>query len=437
MATSTARRGISYGWFVLAAVFFTLFMSTGARNGFGVFVIPMSEYFDWSRADISLALSIGWFVNGLTQPFLGRMYDRFGGRKVISLSLLIVGVGTALLSQTNSLWFLIVMYGFVISTASGGASLVTVHALLARWFYRLRGLALSIGTVGGSAGSLILVPFAAYLIILANWRVTWFALGALTLVLALPMALLLIRDDPKDVGESPDGGRLGPQPAGKAAEEQRPAGPLEVDRWRDSYKSPPIWQLSGAYFVCGMTTAIISAHYVPFAIDRGFSPSTAALAFGVMSFLNVLGPMVVGYLSDRMSRKILLGTVYAVRCLAYAMLILLPGGLGLWTFAVIAGLAWVATAPLTSSLTADIYGLKSLGTLNGAATLSHQMGGALSIYMGGVLYDLLGSYNVPFAIAGSMLAGASLAAFSIREKQYSSRYQPAPALAPSAGSGGD
>jgi MFS family permease len=189
--------------------------------------------------------------------------------------------------------------------------------------------------------------------------------------------------------------------------------------------------MSGAYFVCGMTTAIISVHYVPFAIDRGLSSSTAALAFGLMSGLNVLGVIGAGAISDRLGRKYLLGTLYAVRGLAYAMLILAPASLGIWGFAIIAGFSWVATAPLTSSLTADIYGLRNLGTLNGMSTLAHQIGGALSVLMAGVLYDWLGAYDVPFAIAGVTLAGASIAAFSIKERKYSARYQAAePAQAP-------
>ena len=423
MSSSTARKGIFYGWFVLAGGFFALFLSVGARNGFGVFIIPMTEEFGWSRSSISLAIAIGWLVNGISQPFIGRLYDRFGGRKVISVSLFILGSFTMLLGRTDSIWFLILIYGFVISMASGGTSLVTIHAVLAKWFYRKRGTVLSLSASGASAGSLVLAPFATYMILLVGWRFTWLALGAMILCLALPLAMLLIRDDPAQMGESPDGDadRSGRGATKRATPEAR--GPLEVDRWRESYRSPPIWQMSGAYFVCGMTTAIISAHYVPFAIDRGSSPGTAALAFGLMSGLNVLGVIAVGFISDKLGRKNLLGTVYAVRGLAYAMLILAPGTFGLWGFAVIAGFSWVASAPLTSSLTADIYGLKNMGTLNGMATFAHQMGGALSIYMGGALYDRFGTYDVPFAIAGAMLVGASAASFSIREKKYSARYQ--------------
>ena len=160
------QSGVYYGWFVLSACFFATFLSVGGRTGFGVFIIDMTDEFGWSRGTISLAIAIGWLVNGASQPFLGRIYDRFGGRKTISISLLVLGVSTMMLSKTNSIWFLIVVYGGVMSVAAGGASLVTVHALLARWFYRKRGQVLAISTAGASAGALILAPFAAYLILL-------------------------------------------------------------------------------------------------------------------------------------------------------------------------------------------------------------------------------------------------------------------------------
>ncbi len=419
-----AQRGVFYGWFVLAAAFFALFMSTGTRNGFGVFIIPLTDEFGWSRGALSLAIAIGWLLNGLSQPFLGRLYDRLGGRTVISISLLVLGGATMLLSQTNSLWFLVVVYGVVISVATGGASLVTIHAVLSRWFYRRRGVALSISTAGASAGSMVLTPFTAYLILLAGWRTSWIVLGAMILVLAVPVAFLMIRNDPADMGEAPDGDG---EPMALAADGKSgtPRAPLETEGWQASFGSLPIWQMSGAYFVCGMTTAIVSAHYVPFAIDRGASPGMAATAFGMMTGLNVLGVIAVGLASDRFARKYLLASVYAVRGLAYAMLILAPGMWGIWAFAFVAGFSWIASAPLTSSLTADIYGLRNLGTLSGMSTLAHQIGGALSIWLAGAMYDIFDSYDVPFAIAGSFLVLASIASWSIREKQYSSRFQTA------------
>ena len=437
MTESVRRNGIFYGRFILAATCFAMVVTTGARNSFGVFIIPMSDEFGWSRGTISLAIAIGMAVNGLSQPFMGRLYDRHGGRKIISVSLLVLGVCTMLLSLVNSIWFLVIVYGFVISVAAGGTSLVTIHALLVKWFYRKRGIILSIGTSGASAGSLVLVPFATYMIIWVGWRFTWVALGAFIVFLAMPLALLIIRDDPKDIGEIPDGDLRDTMDNSPTAKTEVQRGPLEFDSWRDSYKTAPIWQLTGAYFVCGMTTAIISAHYIPFAIERGNSPGVAAMAFGLMSLLNIVGVLVAGSLSDKFGRKNVLGTVYAVRGLAYVALLLAPGAWGIWGFAVVAGFSWIASAALTSSLTADIYGLKNMGTLGGTTTLAHQMGSALSVYLGGVLYDVFGSYTVPFGIAGVLLIGATISAFSVREKKYSSRFQPiqtVPATAP-AGNG--
>ena len=319
MKETAARNGIFYGWFIVAAGAFALFMSMGARNGFGVFVVPMTDDLGWSRTEISAAIAVGILVNGLSQPFLGRLYDRFGGRSVISLSLLVLGISTILITFTSdfglsfapaislpfleielsaSLLFLILIYGLVMSTASSGVSLVTVHAVLAKWFVRRRGVVLSLCTAGTSLGGLILTPFAASLIIWTHWRVAWLVLGVLVLILALPLVGLLMRDKPEDMGEIPDGRGGETQPPAiftmvwkvawsfiqlialplvaaiwlvafitrdKKDFVANPAStaPLESDSWKDSFRSPPIWQLSGAYFVCGVTTLIISTHYVP------------------------------------------------------------------------------------------------------------------------------------------------------------------------------
>lgn len=494
MSFDLTRGRIFYGWFILAAGFFALFVSMGARNGFGVFVIPMTGELGWTRTEISAAISIGVMVNGLSQPFLGRIYDRYGGRLVISISLLVLGLMTMLLALTSdfgtgfafhvdlgvfeitlstSLLFLIFIYGFVMSTASSGVSLVTVHAVLAKWFFRRRGIVLSICTAGTSVGGFFLTPFAASLILWANWRIAWLVLGVLVLVLALPLIAFLMRDRPEDIGEVPDGhsSETMTSPAAMilrgvwklawlviqmvalplvallslvalitrdkqdslAAPES--TAPLESEDWKDSFRSPPIWQLSGAYFVCGVTTIIISTHYVPFAIDLGISPAVAAMAFGMMQGLNAVGVLVVGIHSDKFSRKNMLGTIYLMRFFAYVMLVTpsiladlvgigIPPSVGIWGFAYFAGMSWIATPPLTSSLTADIYGLRNLGTLGGFTTFAHQIGGSISVLVAGILYDHTGTYVIPFGLAGLTLLGATLASYSVKERKFSVRYQP-------------
>ena len=144
--------------------------------------------------------------------FLGWLYDRYGGRIVISLSLLVLGAATMLLSMTNNFWFLLGIYGFVTSTATSGVSLVTIHALLSKWFHEKRSLVLSLATAGTSAGSLLLVPLASSLIEAANWRVTWLVLGAIVIFLALPVVLFIVKDSPEEVGELPDGEKASESP---------------------------------------------------------------------------------------------------------------------------------------------------------------------------------------------------------------------------------
>ena len=294
---------IFYGWFVLVAGFFILFVSAGARNGLGFFVVPMTEEFDWSRKTISLAFGIGWFANAITQPFIGRLHDKLGGRIVISISVLIIGISSISLSFTNSLWFLIITYGIIMSIASGGASLVTIHAVLARWFHRRRGMAISLATSGASAGSLIIAPFTAYVILLLGWRITWGVLGVMILAVGLPMALLIIRNNPSETGDSPDGDTSPVDNTSSPSSISRLSGHSESDSWTGALRSLQIWQLTGAYFVCGITTAIISFHYVPFALDQGFSIATAGLAFGLMNGLNLVGVLSTGFLSDKVEYR--------------------------------------------------------------------------------------------------------------------------------------
>ena len=411
-----------FGWYVVAAVTFIAFVNTGSRSSFGIFVIPMSEEFGWNRLTISSVAALGAIVGGAAQPFLGYAFDRVGARKVIVTSLVVVGLATAALGLTFNFIFLLLVFGFVTSISNSGAALAR-GALLARWFVRKRATVVSVGAVGTSAGSLLLVPFAMFLLQATggNWRITWAALGLIILVLAVPLGFLFIRDDPSKVGLKPYG-EHDPSEDAAADRSRHRRGPLEVDAWSESFRSPPIWQMSGAFFVCGFTTLIMSVHFVPYAIDIGVSPGLAATIFGVMMGLNVLGGLGSGMLADRFGRKNLLAAAYFIRGCGYIALLLAPSTLGLWLFAGFAGMSWIATVSLTNTLTADVYGLRALGTISGITFLCHQIGGLAGVLLGGFFYDLTGAYTLPFSIVGAMLFPAALSAFTINERKYSTRY---------------
>ena len=410
---------IFYGWYIVTTVTFIAFIAVGASTNFTIFVIPMSEEFGWSRTTISWVGAVGALVGGLTQPFLGHLFDRLG-RKVIPISLVIVGLSTIALSFTFHFLFLAFMFGFVLSAARSGGSISNTGALLARWFRRQRAKVMGINAAGASLGGLLLVPFGMYLLQATNWRVTWAAMGLLAL--AVPMAFFFLRNDPAELGLRPDGDPEPPEDS-PAAVLARRRGAFEVERWTHSFRTPPIWQLSAAYTVCGITTGIISFHLVPYAIGEGISPLLAATIFGVMMGLNSLGSIGASVLSDRFRRKNVLAAVCFLRGIGYVLLLVLPPTIGLWVFAVFAGFSWIASPPVNNALTADIYGLRALRAITGVSFLCHQIGGFLSILLAGVLFDMTGSYSLPFALAESLLFPAALSIFTIKEEKYSIRYQ--------------
>ena len=250
------------------------------------------------------------------------------------------------------------------------------------------------------------------------------------------------------MGLQPDGA-----PLSAAASTERQRGLFEVDQWWRSFRSRPIWHLSASYTVCGVTVGIISIHFIPYAEEQvGVSSTTAGLIFGYMMGLNAVGAIGGGVLADRFGRKNVLAAVYFVRGIAYAALLgglvvvergiamPLPAGwadigwlgwldspglISLWLFATLAGFSWIASVPVTTSLTAEVYGLRALGTISGISFLCHQVGAFVSITVAGVLFDHTQSYFLPFTIAGSLLFPAALSAFTINEKKYSNRYQAA------------
>ncbi len=440
-AQSPGRQPVYYGWFIVATVFFIALATVGSRNAFGAFVEPMESSLNLdSRSTITWAASLGFLVNGLSQPFFGRLYDRFGIKVIISC-LVIVGMFTVLLFVTFHVLFLIFVFGFVMSIAMSGSSLSNTGALLSRWFRKKRGTALAVGTAGASVGGLVLVPFTLYLIEATSWRTAWIVLGSFILLFAVPLAAIILRQDPGDMGLRPDG-EGGTSNAGAGPAAPPTTGPLEVDTWWRAFRSLPIWQVSMAYVVCGATTAVMSVHFIPYITEeRGFSAGAAGMAFGLMSGLNAVGVIVMGSMSDKFGRKDLLGLVYTGRGVAYLVLLLsagawgiLPAGSwGVWVFAVVAGFSWIATAPLSTSLTADFYGLKTLGTLAGVSFVFHQIGAFASIQFAGYMKDFTDSYHWPFAIVGILLVPAALAAFSVRERKYSIKFQQVPKASPSPG----
>lgn len=410
-----------YGWYIVGTVFFVSLVAIGSRQSFGLFVETWTEEFGVSVAVISAVSSAGWLINGVAQPIVGRLTDRYGGRVTMGMSLLVLGIGTVLLAASPNIWVLAVIHAVVISFAVGGVMFTPSTAVIARWFRRKRGTAMGIVASGGSFGGILGVPFLAYLLLLTNWRITWFAVAGVMLVITLPLLLTVVRNDPRDMGLRPDGVSAGDGADPSEAGGQR-RGPLTADRWGECFRSAPLWLLGMSYVVCGVTTAMVATHFVFFATQEGIAPSSAALAFGLLSTMNLLGVLFGGWLSDRMPRKDVLAVIYWTRGAGFVLLAVLPADVGIWAFALVAGISWLATVPLTSALAAEIYGVRNMGTIVGILTMMHQFGGAAAVFAAGASYTLLGTYVPVFAGSAVLLLLAGVSSYIVRERRLSARY---------------
>lgn len=400
---------------------------SGLRSVFGVYIKPMEAEFGWGRGALSGAAAISLLLLGAAGPFVGRLADRWGPKRVILVSLLMLAGGSIGASYVQQLWHVYVTTGLFMALGAGGMALTTGATVAARWFEARRGVAIGIFAGGMSAGQLVVIPLATALTLWFGWRMSFFWLGAGLLVFVLPVALLLVRDDPEDRGVRPYGATGPAQTAAQAAAVQQ-AGRVPV---LEAMRVPQFWLLMATFFVCGYTSnGMVLTHFMPHALEHNFSELQASTALGVMGAMNVLGTVGSGWLCDRLGPRGPLATYYFVRGLSLLFLLYVWDAPSLHVWAAIFGLNYISTVPPTTTLTANIFGRYSVGELSGWIFFSHQVGAALGAALAGWIYEWTGAYTIAFvsaAVMGFLAAGLALA---IREEPVRSRPigSPAPAI---------
>jgi MFS family permease len=400
------RQSLYYGWILLAAVVFVVLAGSGIRAVFGVFIKPIEAEFGWTRQQLSGAAALSLFVLGAVGPAVGWLADIWGPRRVMLLAAATLGVGTVLASFVAHLWQLYASAGVLMAMGAGGLSMATISTIAARWFVARRGLIL--GILGGamSAGQMLVVPLSMIIIHLYGWRSSFLWLGIGVLLVALPLILAFVRDDPKDMGLEPYGKGT---PAGKvfggATDERR----VPVS---EAMGIPAFWLLAITFFVCGYTSnGLVLTHLIPHAAEHGFSEMHAAQALGLMGAMNIVGTVLSGWICDRYGRKGPLAFYYGVRGLSLIFLLYVWNVPSLHIFAAIFGLNYISTVPPTTTLTANIFGRLSVGALSGWIYFSHQVGSAIGAWAGGAIFDATGSYSWAFlsaAVMAFVAAGLSL-----------------------------
>jgi len=390
-----------YAWIVLGVTFLCLLISAATRATSSILIVPLEKEFGWSRTTISMAISVSILLYGLIGPFAAGFINRYGPRRVMAVSAVLLGVGTLATTTIKQPWQLFALWGVLIGVGTGIIAIVLGATVVQRWFYAHRGVALGMLTASAATGQLVFLPFLAKLVVDYGWRSAVFAMAVLALLMA-PLALLLMRDRPQDKGLLPLG-----QPEGMPVPTAVLQNPFAaaVGALATASRSKEFWILAGSFFICGASTnGLIGTHLIPACMDHGMPEVQAAGLLAVMGIFDLIGTTGSGWLSDRFDNRVLLFTYYGLRGLS---LLYLPFGFiseghGLSIFAVFYGLDWIATVPPTVALARQAFGAEKTGLVFGWIMASHQIGAALAASFAGFIRTNEGSYDHAFLIAGGL-----------------------------------
>lgn len=384
---------------VIAAAAALFGLTLGIRTALALFISALNTRTGLGLVAISFAFAIAQLTWGFAQPFAGAVADRYGAGRVLAVGMLLVAAGTALTTIAGTAPALVFTIGVLVAVGAGAAGPSILLAAVQRLVPpEKRAVGAGMVTAGGSLGQLLVVPFAQGLIGWTGWTAALLWLGGLAAA-ALPLAWVL------------RGKSAAPAAAGTAVHE--PFGPALKRAFGDSN----YLLLNAGFFTCGFHVAFISTH-LPGVVDSCQLPAAVgAWSLGVIGLGNMLGSFAIGWSMNRWRSKSLLALVYAMRAVAVAMFLAAPKTeLTFLLFAVVLGVTWLSTVPPTAGLVVKFYGPRYMATLFGIVMLSHQIGGFLGAYLGGVAFTATGSYDWMWYADIALALGAAFVHLPIREK---------------------
>lgn len=409
---SKLSSNIYYGWVVIGTLFTVTLMSSGTRFSFGAFYDALLDDFGWSRSLLAGAASLNLILAGLVRPILGTFVDRFGSKEVLAAGLALAAISLVLLSFATSLWHFYLLFSLM-SVGYAAASPATAVPLVSRWFVRQRATAQSIASTGSPTGELLVVPILTAVLLLTDWQTAYRILAVGIGLLLLPCALVLVRNDPSELGLMPDNDGI-----------QEVASKSQVDlpgmSLNEALRSPLFWQLGFGFFVCGFTMTFASTHFMVFAGDLGIKKMTVSFAMAMIGGVSIVATVLFGYFGDRLPRKNLLAAVYFLRGAAFFVLWTTHEEYALFLGAFLLGLSWGATTPLTSACVSDAYGQRNLGSIFGTMFAIMPIGAGLGAYLAAAIFDVSGSYGPALLLDGILGCLAALTIYRIKTSDLAS-----------------
>lgn len=367
-------------------------LSMGARQAFGLFMLPMAQDIAINRETFGLAIAIQNLLFGLVQPSVGALADRYGAGRTIVIGAIVYAAGLALTATVGSSLGVTLTLGTLVGVALAGTTFVVVLGAVGRVVpENQRGKAFGIVTAGGSIGQFLVVPFTQEIINLSDWRTTMLVLaGLMMIMIALARGVT---------------GRAEPQAL--AAD-----GSIGEGSWaalKRASQHSGFLLLNAGFFVCGFHIAFLSTHLPAYLADAGLSGSIGAASLALIGLFNIFGSFFFGYCSDHYSKKHVLSYLYFARAVVIVIFLLVPlSTTSALMFASAIGFLWLGTVPLTSGLVGQIFGVRHLSLLFGVVFMSHQFGSFFGAWAAGWSYRVTGSYDEAWmaSIVLALLAAA-------------------------------
>jgi MFS family permease len=359
-------------------------LAFGPRSTLGFFLTPMSSAHHWGRDVFAFALAIQNLLWGAGQPLAGILADRFGAPRVLCVGAILYALGLALMTYSTSAPMLDLSAGVLMGFGLSGSSFMVVLAAFGKLLPpHWRSTAFGAGTAAGSFGQFLYSPVAVLLMDQFGWQQT-LLIFAFSMMAVLPLSLALA---------TPKAATIGPTAAQMASQSLRQA--LSEAFGQRSYVL-----LVLGFFTCGFQLQFITVHLPAYLVDRGLSATIGGWTIASIGLFNIIGSLSSGWLGDRMPKRYLLSFIYFFRAAAILAFIWLPvTPFTCIAFGATMGLMWLSTVPPTNGIIAVMFGTQWLATLSGLAFFSHQVGGFLGVWLGGIVFDRTGSYNAVWWLA--------------------------------------
>ena len=372
-------------------------LSMGIRHGFGLWLQPITQAQGWTRETFAFAIAIQNLSWGVCGIFAGMLADKMGAFKVLLGGAVLYALGLTGMALSPTGFLFTLTAGVLIGAAQAGTTYAVIYGIIGRNISAdKRSWAMGVAAAAGSFGQFLMVPIESFLISNIGWQQALLILaGAVLLIMPLAFGL---RESGFAGGQTPK-------------RDQTIAQAL-----REAFKYPSFQLLMAGYFVCGFQVVFIGVHMPSYLKDKGLSPEVAGYALALIGLFNVFGTYAAGTLGQRMAKKNILVFIYFARAVVITAFIAAPlSPMSVYIFSSIMGLLWLSTVPPTNAAVAQIFGVAHLSMLGGFVFFSHQIGSFLGVWLGGVLYDKTGSYDIVWYITIALGIFAGLINLPVRE----------------------